>query len=96
MEATWAKSVFWMYTVLATRGKAARKKLMDMLRRKLIETRVAFWPLHKQPFAPKAYRDSVDFRIANRIGNLGLSLPSGNGITEAQVRRVGLALRSGG
>jgi perosamine synthetase len=94
-EAPWAKSVYWMYTPLVTRGKGARGKLMNRLRKKMIDSRVAFWPLHKQPFAPRKYQGSPQFQVSDRIGDSGVNLPSGNGISEAMVRRVGQVIRAG-
>jgi perosamine synthetase len=94
-EAPWAKSVYWMYTPLITRGQQARRRLMERLKQKMIDSRVAFWPLHKQPFAPRRYRGSSQFRVSDRIGDTGVNLPSGNGITEEMVRHVGRVIRAG-
>jgi perosamine synthetase len=87
-EAPWARSVYWMYTVLVRKGDLARRRLMGRLRRAGVETRVAFWPLHRQRFARPEYRGKRRFPVADRIGDAGLSLPSGNGISERMVEHV--------
>lgn len=93
-EAPWAKSVFWMYTVLVKSGALGKRRLMERLNRSGVESRVAFWPLHKQEFMSRHPPKSAPFAISNRIGECGVSLPSGNGISESMVRHVGHVITS--
>jgi perosamine synthetase len=92
-ERPWAKNVYWMYTVLVEGGERERERLMRRLRRKGVESRVAFWPLHRQPFAPSRPARASDCPNADRLGRCGLSLPSGNGISLAMVRHAARAVR---
>jgi perosamine synthetase len=92
-EAPWARSAYWSYVVLVRGGMGPRRRLQQRLTRQRIGTRVAFWPMHRQPFAPLRYRRSRNFPEADRIGHQGLSLPFGNGITLATIRTVATAVR---
>jgi perosamine synthetase len=95
VEAPWARSAYWAYTVLVHGGISRRQRLARYLARCKIETRAAFWPLHRQPFAPRPGRRSVGFPVSDRIGEEGLTLPMGNGIPLPMVRRVAQAVRDG-
>jgi perosamine synthetase len=46
-EAPWAKSAYWVYTVLIDGGPARRNRLERYLARQGIATRAAFWPMHR-------------------------------------------------
>ncbi|MCI4322514.1 MAG: DegT/DnrJ/EryC1/StrS family aminotransferase [Thermoplasmata archaeon] len=92
-EAPWARSAYWVNTILIDAGPARRQLVQEALAKQGIGSRVAFWPMHRQPFAPASTRRSKAFPISDRLGNQGLSLPSGNGISLATVRRVATAVR---
>lgn len=81
-EASWARSVYWMYTVLVSEGLASRRVVMKQLGDRGVESRATFWPLHLQPFlrAGKTPGRDVSFPVSTALGRRGLSLPSGNGI----------------
>jgi perosamine synthetase len=93
-EAAWARSAYWTVTVLIEGRSGRRDRVRELLRRQGIDSRVGFWPMHCQPFAPTHYRRSHEFPIAGRIGRQGLSLPMGNGITEEAVVAVSEAVRA--
>lgn len=93
-EASWARSAYWAYTVLVHGGEARRKRVMAALQEKGIASRVAFWPMHRQKFAPGAGDGTGNFPVADRIGIEGMSLPFGNGISLDSVREVAERLRS--
>jgi perosamine synthetase len=93
-EAPWAKNVYWMYNILARGGSRARTRIVSHLSRRGVDSRVAFWPLHRQPFAPTASWHAGRFPASDRMGRSGLNLPSGNGISEAMVWDVATILRS--
>jgi perosamine synthetase len=98
-EAPWAKNVYWMYgVVLQDSFGPSRDVLMDLLKQQGIETRAFFYPLHRQP----VFLTGRDVRfpetagaypVAERLGQDGLYLPSGLGLTEEEVERVVEALR---
>jgi perosamine synthetase len=93
-EAPWAKSAYWVNTILIEGGSARRQTLQEALAKQRISSRVAFWPMHRQPFAPARTRRSRAFPASDRLGNEGLSLPSGNGISLETVRQVAEAVRA--
>jgi perosamine synthetase len=74
-QASWARSVFWMYTVLVNPrlfGMTSRS-LLRVLRRSGIQTRPLWQPMHRSPAHRGA--DAVDCSIADRLYLHGLSLP---------------------
>jgi perosamine synthetase len=93
-QAPWATSVYWMYTVRVLGGLARRQRVVRSLRRLGVESRVGFWPLHRQPFCRRYREGGRTWPVSDRLGSETLSLPSGNGISEAQVRIAAGALRT--
>jgi len=87
-EAPWAKSVFWMYSVLVQKNFGmSREALMRHLARKGIETRTFFYPIHRQP----AYRHicrTKSYPRADYLSAVGVNLPSGNNLTEDEIRYI--------
>jgi perosamine synthetase len=86
-EAPWAESSFWMSSVLirdATRNQ--RDEVMARLARHGIETRPFFYPMHVMP----PYRDvgQREFPVADDLSARGMNLPSGAGLSEADIERV--------
>jgi perosamine synthetase len=85
-EATWARHVYWLYTVLVEdRYKLSRKKLMKALALRGIETRPTFYPISTMP----PYRNGNQrFSVAERISKRGLSLPSFPQLKEKTIREI--------
>lgn len=80
------KNVYWMYSVLLS-SKINRKKVMDYLEKKGIETRTFFYPVHSQP----AYSDQFlgqSFPTSDKLSLTGINLPSGNTLTEEEIHTV--------
>lgn len=92
-ESAWAKNVYWMYSVLVNEKEYGinRDQLIIALAREGIEARPFFTPVHLQPFA-KAWRTGETYPRAERLGNTGLNLPSGNTLTSSQVKSVAEAI----
>jgi len=87
-EAKWAKNVYWMYRILVEDdfGLSAGQ-LMEYLNQKGIATRPVFYPIHKQPLYSRLFRKQR-FPIAEEVSRKGINLPSGNTLTEEQIRYV--------
>jgi perosamine synthetase len=94
VERSWAKNVYWMFGVRVTeefgRGRA---DVMAMLRHKGVDTRNFFFPISQQP----VYRNGGDPRfpdvsetypVSDELYRTGFYLPSGPGLTDAQVDEV--------
>ncbi len=87
-EAQWAKSVFWLYTILIDETKygSNNRQLLKELKAMSIETRLFWHPLHSL----KPFEDSHAYRIevANNLHKNGLSLPSSSGLSDEDCDRV--------
>lgn len=93
-EAPWARSIYWLYTVMiepASFGRD-RRSVQQHLAEQGIETRPIFRPAHRQ----LPHRDAQAYRIdvADRLYAEALSLPCSVGLTDEQQDRVINALRS--
>jgi perosamine synthetase len=88
LEAAWAKSIFWMYTVLIDEDEYGMdsRTLMLKLREKKIQTRPLWQPMHESP----AHRMCPSYRIeqAPKIQNRALSLPGSVGLASANQELV--------
>ena len=90
VERTDVENVYWMYSILiGGKFKMSRKKLMEKLKAKGIETRTFFLPLHNQPvFKKKGYASSKRYPVAEDIAKRGLYLPSGSGLKKKEIEYI--------
>jgi perosamine synthetase len=93
-EANWAKSTFWMYTVLVDRAAYGldSRELLARLAAARIQARPLWQPMHASP----AHADVGPRRscpVADRLYRDALSLPCSVGITDAQRDKVLRAIR---
>jgi perosamine synthetase len=93
-EAAWARSVFWMYTVLVDQevyGMDSRE-LLRLLATRKIQTRPLWQPLHLSG----AHRGEshTECPVAERLNRDALSLPCSVGLTEGEQARVIEAIRN--
>ncbi len=87
-EAPWAKSVFWMYSVLLTDARPSLDEVRSRLNDRGVDSRPFFHPVHTLP--PYAVGERLP--VAEDLAPRGLSLPAGVGLERAQVQRVAQAL----
>src|SRR5690606_2224994 len=82
-EASWARSTCWLYTVLVDprRFGVDARGLMRRLRQERIESRPLWQPLHRSP--AHSGSTATDCRVAERLHETALSLPSSVGLTPA-------------
>jgi len=74
-EMSWAKCVYWLYSILIDRKLSiSRDKLAEKLRRYGIETRNFFYPLHEMP--PYRGYANLSYPVSTDISCRGLNLPS--------------------
>jgi perosamine synthetase len=88
-EMSWAKNVYWMYTILIDEEilGITRDDLMKKLEVYGIDARSSFLPIHLQP----PYRDiyaNEEYPIAELLGRGGINLPSGNSATKEVIEYV--------
>jgi len=92
-EEPWAKNVYWMYGILLEKSFGVGKDdLMKKLKSVGVETRSFFCPMHMQPLFknsdPRFPDISGDYPVSTDLWNRGLYLPSGIGLTRAQMEEV--------
>jgi perosamine synthetase len=92
-EASWADSIFWLYTILvdeeALRGGS--RKLMRYLGEQGIQARPLWQPLHQSP--AHAGSQSYQCTVAEGLNRTALSLPCSTGLTADEQARVISAVR---
>lgn len=90
----WARRICWLYsiTVDADEFGLDRDTLVNRLSAEGIECRPVFAPLNAQP--AYQYKAPTPFPVSVRLGNTGMSLPTGNDIPLAEVHRVAGAIRA--
>jgi perosamine synthetase len=91
----YAENVYWVYgLVLGDSYSFDAEEAMRRLAEKKIGTRPFFWPMHEQPvFRKMGLFGGVSCPVAERIARRGFYVPSGLGLTEAQMQAVALGLR---
>jgi perosamine synthetase len=94
-ELPWARSVFWMYGVVAAESTGLDAEgLARRLDARGIETRPFFLGMHEQPALLRlGLFGGERYPVAERLSRQGLYLPSGLGLGEAQIEEVCVALR---
>jgi perosamine synthetase len=87
VEKPWAKNVFWMYGILVKEEFGMnRDQLMNHLKKRGIETRSFFVPMHLQPvFGSHNVKCFGTYEVAEKISEQGLYLPSGLTISRDQI-----------
>ncbi len=99
-EAAWATSTYWMYGVLLDEAPFGHDKAATMhaLKEAGIDTRDFFYPMHQQPVFiegddPRYPDVSGAFPVSAGLYARGFYLPSGLGLTDAQIVYVAETLR---
>jgi perosamine synthetase len=88
--ASWAKNVYWMYSLLVEDDfPIDRDGLRAALREAGIETRPFFHPLHTLP----PYEQGLSLPVCEDLARRGLNLPSGPDISPEEIERVCHELR---
>jgi perosamine synthetase len=79
-SASWAKSVFWLYTVLVDRDAAGlgSRELLAALSQRKVQTRPLWQPLHRSP--AHAGSQVLGGQVAERLHRDALSLPCSVGL----------------
>lgn len=93
-EASWAKNVYWMYSILVDWQKLHldRDKVAAILLKDGIETRPFFSPIHKQPIYPEY--NKLKLPCTEFVSGRGLNLPSSVKLKEADVKLIAQRIRT--
>jgi perosamine synthetase len=96
VEASWAKSVYWMYSVtVAPDSRLNRDGFRAALKAKGVDTRDFFYPIHRQPvFTSRGLYGDVACPVTDDLSERGFYLPSGLTLTPAQIDDVVAAVRA--
>lgn len=85
-EAVWAKNIYWLYSILIDEEKfgMSSKELGKQLKKRGIETRPLFPPVHQQPI----YNTGQNLPVSERLSRCGLSLPSSVNLNGDEIERI--------
>lgn len=91
VEKSWARNVFWMYSVLiGDEFGMDRDEVMHELKKQGIDSRPFFYPLHHMP----PYLSEEELPVTERISRQGINLPSGNLLSDEEIAKVCDTLKS--
>jgi perosamine synthetase len=94
-EASWARSVFWVYgVVLHDSLPVDADEMGRRLRDRGVDTRPFFLGMHEQPVLAEFVADKRRFPVTERLSRRGFYLPNGLTITESQIDEACDALRA--
>jgi perosamine synthetase len=87
-EASWARSTFWMYTVLIKEQEFGMnsRDLLRILAAQKIQCRPLWQPIHQSP--AHAQRRAAELPVSELLSKEALSLPCSVGLSEEAQRRV--------
>ncbi|MBI5035488.1 MAG: DegT/DnrJ/EryC1/StrS family aminotransferase [Chloroflexi bacterium] len=89
-EESWAKSVYWMYSILVgDEFGISRDALMAHLKSCGIDSRPFFHPIHTMP----PYNKGESLPVAERLARQGINLPSALTLTDKDIQRIANAIR---
>ncbi|MDI6704282.1 MAG: DegT/DnrJ/EryC1/StrS family aminotransferase [bacterium] len=95
-EKPWAKNVYWMYGIVVDESTGYDgEQFTKSLAEKGITTRPFFYPIHLQPvFKDMGLYEGESYPVAERIARQGLYLPSGLTLTEEQIEKVAIVVKT--
>jgi perosamine synthetase len=90
-----ASNIYWVYGVVLDESVAFdAEEAMRRLSAKGVGTRAFFWPMHEQPvFRRMGLFAGETYPTAERMARRGFYLPSGLGLSNAEIERSAQALR---
>jgi len=85
----WAKSVYWMHSILVDEESfgCSRDELMARLKEKGIDSRPFFYPIHQFPPYSQGHSDT-SFPVAVELSKKGINLPSSAKLSESDIRFI--------
>jgi perosamine synthetase len=90
-EATWARSIYWMSSVvLGDKARVGRDDVIKGLKERGVDSRPFFPPMSSFPMFKSCAAENP---VAYRVSKNGINLPSGHNLTEDEIERVCTALK---
>ena len=84
-EMTWAKNVYWMYSILVDDNFGlSRNDLLEKLAQSGVDNRPFFYPVHSMP----PYKENTHYPIAEDLSKKGLNLPSSVKLSQNDLRKI--------
>ncbi len=99
VERPWARNVYWMFAILVNDSFGlGKEQVMAGLKERGVDSRSFFYPVSEQPVFEgddPRFPDRTGSRpVSSDLGRRGLYLPSGIGLTDAQIKICAEALMS--
>jgi perosamine synthetase len=94
LEAEWATSSYWLYTILLKDDSGIHRD--DLIQRLLmngIEARPVFYPMHLMP-PYSLFNGERSLKNTKNISRRGISLPSASTLTESQVQEIASVIKN--
>jgi perosamine synthetase len=89
-----ADNIYWVFAMVAP-NQQEKEKLVTFLGKELIGTRPFFWCMHEQPlFQSNTFSINTSFPVAENLARCGFYIPSGLGITDAELNKVAKTIKS--
>lgn len=84
-QASWAKNIYWMYSILVVpNGKKNRDFLIKELKKKGIDSRPFFFPIHRLA----RFEVTELMPISDKLAATGINLPSSVNLTDDQIKFI--------
>lgn len=89
------ENIFWIYGVeVKPEIKVDAEEVMKQLAAAKVGTRPFFWPMHEQPvFQNMGLFSGETYPVAERIARRGFYIPSGMGLSDAEIQEVARRVR---
>ncbi len=93
-EMSWAKGVYWLYSVLVKTNKknVSRDRLSRILSDKGVDNRRFFYPAGMMP-PYKEYVGKRSFPVSAELSNTGMNLPSSSSVTTEEIEYIARIIR---
>ena len=89
VSSRYAKNIYWVFPIIIKSKKFDAKKLIKLLKKRGIETRPFFCPMHMQPILKRMKLIGKEkYPISEQIYKYGIYLPSGIGNTFSEIKTV--------
>jgi len=91
-EAAWAKNIYWLFSILVDEKEfgMSSKELGEQLKKRGIETRPLFPPVHQQPI----YDTGQSLPVCEKLSRWGLSLPSSVNLNGDEIEKITNEIRN--
>ena len=85
-EEGWAKSTYWMYSILVDEKEfgMGRDELIVNLKENSVDSRPFFYPMNELP----PYMIKGDFKVSERVASQGINLPSSVKLSEEHISYI--------